>query len=253
MISIHRIYSILTLFVLWFLLSTVLSPNIVPGPVAVLTAVAEDLRTGEPWMHISITVLRVTLGLALAMVLGLAVGLVMGLSRKGELFFDSWVMIGLTVPAIVYGMICLLWFGLNNLAAVIAIGITAFPAVGINLWQGVKDIDFRLVSVGKACRLSRSAIIWKIILPQLVPYLLGSSRYALGICWKICTTIELIGLSSGVGFMLNYWFGLFSMTQVFAWTLMFLVVMLVIEFALFRPIEKRLTIWRPAAATSMRF
>jgi NitT/TauT family transport system permease protein len=253
MISIHKIYSVITLLALWFVLSAVVSPNIVPGPVPVLAAVAENLQTREPWMHISITVLRVALGLVLAMILGLAAGLVMGLSKKGELFFDSWLMIGLTVPAIVYGMICLLWFGLNNFAAVIAIGITAFPAVGINIWQGVKDIDLRLVSLGKACRLSRSAIIWKIIVPQLVPYLLGSSRYALGICWKICTTIELIGLSSGVGFMLHYWFGLFSMTQVFAWTLMFLVVMLAIEFALFRPIEKRLTAWRPAAATSLRF
>jgi len=253
MISILKVYSFATLLLLWFLLSAVLSPSVVPGPVAVGKAVVEDLQTGEPWTHISITVLRVTLGLALAMLLGLATGLVMGLSRRGELFFDSWVMIGLTVPAIVYGMICLLWFGLNNFAAVIAIGITAFPAVGINLWQGVKDMDHRLVVVGKVCRLPRHAIIWKIIVPQLVPYLLGSSRYALGICWKICTTIELIGLSSGVGFMLNYWFSLFSMTQVFAWTFMFLVVMLAIEFILFRPIEKRLTLWRPAAAASLRF
>ena len=253
MISIHKFYSFATLLVLWFLLSAVLSPSVVPGPVAVAGAVVENLRTGEPWRHISITVLRVTLGLVLAMLLGLAVGLVMGLSRWGEQFFDSWVMIGLTVPAIVYGMICLLWFGLNNFAAVIAIGVTAFPAVGINLWQGVKDMDLRLVGMGKAFRLPRRSIIWKIIVPQLVPYLLGSSRYALGICWKICTTIELIGLSSGVGFMLNYWFSLFSMTQVFAWTLMFVIVMLAIEFILFRPIEKRLTLWRPAAAASLRF
>jgi hypothetical protein len=40
-------------------------------------------------------------------------------------------------------------------------------------------------------------------------------RYALGICWKICRTVELMGMSSGVGYILNYWFGLFSMTQVF--------------------------------------
>jgi NitT/TauT family transport system permease protein len=253
MISIHKIYSFATLLVLWVLLSAVLSPSIVPGPVAVGKAIVADLQTGEPWTHISITVLRVTLGLVLAMLLGLAVGLVMGLSRWGEQFFDSWVVIGLTVPAIVYGMICLLWFGLNNFAAVIAIGVTAFPAVGINLWQGVKDMDLRLVVMGKVFRLPRRSIIWKIIVPQLVPYLLGSSRYALGICWKICTTIELIGLSSGVGFMLNYWFSLFSMTQVFAWTLMFVIVMLAIEFILFRPIEKRLTLWRPAAAASLRF
>ena len=253
MTSIHKVSSFAVLLLLWFLLSAFFPPTVVPTPVEVGKTVLADLGTGEPFFHIAKTLLRVGLGLILAMLLGLGIGLVMGLSRKGEMFFDSWVMIGLTVPAIVYGMICLMWFGLNDFAAIIAIGITAFPAVAINIWQGVKAIDFRLVVLGKVCRMPRGSILRKLILPQLLPYLLSSSRYALGICWKICTTIELIGLSSGVGFMLNYWFGLFSMTQVFAWMLMFVAVMLAIEFVLFRPLEKRLTVWRPAAEASLRF
>ncbi len=169
----------------------------------------------------------------------------MGLSRKGELFLDSWVTVGLTVPAVVYGMICLLWFGLNDVAAVIAIGVRAFPSVGINIWQGVKSIDKKLVEMGKVFRLGRISLIRKIVLPQLLPFIFASLRFALGICWKIYTTIELIGLSSGVGFMLHYWFGLFSMTQVFAWTLTFLTVMLLIEHAVLKPLENRVLAWRP--------
>ena len=53
------------------------------------------------------------------------------------------------------------------------------------------------------------------------------------------------GLSSGVVFMLHYWFGLFSMTQVFAWTLTFLIVMLLIEHAVLKPLENRVLVWRP--------
>jgi NitT/TauT family transport system permease protein len=98
--------------------------------------------------------------------------------------------------------------------------------------------------MGAAFRMSQAEIVRKIIFPQLLPHLLASMRYALGICWKICTTVELIGLSSGVGYMLNYWFGLFSMTQVFAWTLSFLLVMFAIEYLLFKPLESRLTRWR---------
>jgi NitT/TauT family transport system permease protein len=98
--------------------------------------------------------------------------------------------------------------------------------------------------MGQAFHLPKSAIIRKIIFPQLLPHILASMRYALGICWKICTTVELIGMSSGVGYQLNYWFGLFSMAQVFAWTFLFLLVMFAIEYLLFKPIEKRLTRWR---------
>jgi NitT/TauT family transport system permease protein len=175
------------------------------------------------------------------------VGVVMGLSRKGEVFLDSWVLVGLTLPAVVNSIVCLLWLGLNDRAAIVAIGSSAFPVVSISIWQGIKSMDMQLVGMGQAFHLSKIAIIRKIIFPQLLPHILASMRYALGICWKICTTVELIGMSSGVGYQLNYWFGLFSTTQVFAWTLLFLLVMFAIEYLLFKPLEKRLTRWRSEA------
>jgi NitT/TauT family transport system permease protein len=226
------------------ILAWVFPPTIVPGPIPVFKAMGQNIMSGQAFYHLYKTLLRVGLGLVLTMVLGVAVGTIMGLSHKGELFLDSWVMVGLTVPAIVYSIVCLLWFGLNEAAAIIAIGTAAFPAVSISIWQGIKAMDMQLVSMGQAFHLSKTAIIRKIIFPQLLPHILASMRYALGICWKICTTVELIGMSSGVGFQLNYWFGLFSMAQVFAWTLLFLLVMFAIEYVIFKPVEQRLTRWR---------
>jgi len=240
-----KIYSIAVLIVAWIVLSLVFSEHVVPGPIPVFQAIAENLWSGEGFYHLYKTVSRVLLGLFLAMFLGSGLGLAMGLSVKGEKFFESWVMVGLTIPAVVYAIISLLWFGLNESAAIIAIGVTAFPAVAINMWQGVKDIDMQLIAMAKAFRLPMTHLIRKIVLPQTVPYVLAATRYALGISWKIATTVELIGMSSGVGYMLHYWFGLFSMTQVLAWTLTFIIVLLVIEYALINPFEKRVTAWRP--------
>jgi NitT/TauT family transport system permease protein len=219
-------------------------PTIVPGPVAVFKAMADNISSGQAFYHLYKTLIRVGFGLLLTMALGIGVGTLMGLSRKGEVFLDSWVMVGLTVPAIVNSIICLMVFGLNDRAAIVAVGTAAFPTVAISIWQGIKGIDTQLVGMGQAFHLNKIAIVRKIIFPQLLPHILASMRYALGICWKICTTVELIGMSSGVGYQLNYWFGLFSMTQVFAWTLLFLLVMFAIEYLLFKPVEKRLTRWR---------
>lgn len=243
----HRVLSIASLLAAWLVLAYVFPPTIVPGPIAVSKAMGENLVSGQAFYHLYKTLLRVGFGLVLTMVLGIAVGTVMGLSHKGELLLDSWVMVGLTVPAIVYSIICLLWFGLNDVAAIVAIGTAAFPAVSISIWQGIKGIDTQLVGMGQAFRINKSAIVRKIIFPQLLPHILASMRYALGICWKICTTVELIGMSSGVGYQLNYWFGLFSMAQVFAWTLLFLLVMFAIEYLIFKPVERRLTRWRSGA------
>ena len=203
-----------------------------------------NLKSGQAFFQLSMTLIRVGLGLVLTMALGIAFGGIMGMSKRGETFLDAWVMVGLTIPAIVYSIICLLWLGLNDFAAIVAIGIAAFPTVAIAIWQGIKGIDVQLVGMGTAFHISRADIFRKIVFPQLLPQLLASMRSALGICWKICTTVELVGMSSGVGYMLNYWFGLFSMAQVFAWTLLFLMVMFAIEYLLFKPIENRLTRWR---------
>jgi NitT/TauT family transport system permease protein len=240
----YRILSIASLLVFWLILSAIFPPSIVPSPHAVGAAMWSNVVSGQAFFHLYKTLFRVGSGLILTMLLGIAFGAVMGLSRRGEVFLDAWVMVGLTIPAIVYSIICLLWFGLNDFAAIIAIGISAFPTVAIAIWQGIKGIDTQLVGMGSAFHISRSAIFRKIVFPQLVPQILASMRSALGICWKICTTVELIGMSSGVGYMLNYWFGLFSMAQVFAWTLSFLMVMFAIEYLLFKPIENRLTRWR---------
>ncbi len=240
----YRLLSILALLAFWLVLAAIFPPTIVPGPRAVGTAMWSNLKSGQAFFQLSMTLLRVGLGLVLTMAFGIAFGGIMGMSKRGEIFLDAWVMVGLTIPAIVYSIICLLWFGLNDFAAIFAIGIAAFPTVAIAIWQGIKGIDLQLVGMGTAFHISRADIFRKIVFPQLLPQLLASMRSALGICWKICTTVELVGMSSGVGYMLNYWFGLFSMAQVFAWTLLFLLVMFAIEYLLFKPIENRLTRWR---------
>lgn len=242
-----RVVSLLSLVALWYVASLFFDDSVLPGPGTVGAALWENLQVGETYHHIFITVFRVIGGMLIAVSAGLIVGLVMGLSKLGEQFLDSWVLVAFTVPSVVYGILSILWFGLNNAAAIVAIGVTATPAVAINIWQGVKAIDISIVHMGKAFHFSRSSILRKIIVPQVIPYILAALRYALGVAWKIATVVELIGLSSGVGFQLNYWFGLFNMTQVLAWTIAFTIVLLLIEYVILKPIEYWVTRWRPSS------
>jgi NitT/TauT family transport system permease protein len=242
----RRVLSLAVLVAVWYVASLFFNDSVLPGPPEVFDALWRNLQHGDTYMHLSKTVLRVVGGMGIAVVGGLLVGLIMGMSKLGEQFLDSWVLVAFTVPSVVYGILAILWFGLNDFAAIVAIGVTALPAVAINIWQGVKAIDLSLVHMGRAFRFSRSSIVKKIIIPQIIPYILAALRYALGTAWKIATVVELIGLSSGVGYQLNYWFGLFNMTQVLAWTIAFTIVLLLIEFIILKPIEIWLTRWRPS-------
>lgn len=242
-----RVVSLVVLIALWWVASLFFNDSVLPGPGTVGQALWDNLQVSDTYHHLSVTVLRVVGGMLIAVAAGLVIGLVMGLSRLGEQFLDSWVLVAFTVPSVVYGILAILWFGLNDVAAVVAIGVTATPAVAINIWQGVKAIDISIVHMGKAFHFSRRSILRKIIVPQVIPYILAALRYALGTAWKIATVVELIGLSSGVGFQLNYWFGLFNMTQVLAWTIAFTIVLLLIEFVILKPIEYWVTRWRPSS------
>lgn len=237
------------MLMVWAGAASLLPDTILPGPSPVLQTIWRNLHQPETFYHIAVTVRRVLVGMGLALVAGTVVGVVMGISRVGEWVLDTWVLVGLTIPAVVYGIVCILWFGLQDLAAFVAIGVSAFPAIAINMWQGVKAIDLSLVHMGKAFRLSRRALVLKVVIPQTVPYLLAAVRYALGISWKIATVVELIGLSSGVGYMLHYWYGLFSMRQVLAWTLTFTGVLVLFEFVVLKPMDWWVTRWRPRVST----
>jgi NitT/TauT family transport system permease protein len=243
-----KLLSLATAVIVWWGLSLTLPPEIFPGPIETARVLWGDIAGGGVWTDVAMTMLRVVGGLVLALLLGVPVGVVMGLSRRTEAVLDLWVMIGLTIPSLCYTIMAFMWFGLNDAAAIIAIAVTAAPSITINIWEGVKNIDTRLVAMARVFEASRPTILRRVLLPQIFPYVMASARFGLGIIWKITVLVELIGRPNGVGFKLFYWYQLADMRQVLAWTLLFTIIMLLIELLILKPIERRLFAWRPQVA-----
>jgi NitT/TauT family transport system permease protein len=234
----------------WSIVSAFLPRGLFPGPLETSAVLWHNVLEGEVGFHLAITLLRVTGGFALAMLIGVPVGVMMGLYRRAEGILDVWVMVALTIPSLCYTIICFIWFGLNEVATIVAIGVTTAPSIVINLWEGVKDIDGKLIDMARTFEASRARIFARVIMPQVLPYVMAASRFGLGIVWKITVLVELIGRPSGVGFRLFYWYQLANMGQVLAWTLLFTLVMLFIELVVFKGLERRLFGWRPQVQLS---
>lgn len=243
-----KLASFVAAFIVWGLLSLTLPPNIFPGPIETAQTLWQLTVNQEIWIDLWMTLLRVGGGLLLAMLLGVPIGVIMGLNRYAEGILSVWVMIGMTVPSLCYVILAFMWLGLNEWAAIIAIAVTAAPSITINIWEGVKNVDTKLVAMARVFESSRSAIVRQVLLPQIFPYVMASARFGLGIIWKITVLVELIGRPNGVGFKLFYWYQLADMRQVLAWTLLFTIIVLLIEFAIMKPIERRIFGWRPEVA-----
>jgi len=227
---------------MWWVLSLVYP--IVPAPGEVAAISSRNIAEGLVWPHFYATFTRIMAALFFSLLIGLAVGIPMGLYRKVEMYLDFWVLAGIMIPATSYGVVILIIFGLNNYAAITAITLTACPVMIISVWKGIKSIDNGLNDMARAFRMPAGERLFKVILPQLYPTLMGTLRYGLGVIWKITVVIELLALTSGVGYMLMYWFSFFRMGQVLSWTLMFTLVILVFEWAFLSALERKLMGWK---------
>lgn len=244
-----RLVSIVAAIGLWWLLSLALTATVLPDPVQTTATLWGNITGEGVTRDLGITLFRVFGGLALAMLIGTAVGVTMGLFRKVEKVLDTWVVIAMAVPSLCYTLVCFIMIGLNETATIVAIGITAAPTIAINVWEGVKNIDTRLMAMARVFETTPLRTFTRVVLPQILPYLVASTRFGLGIIWKITVFTELIGRPNGVGFKLFYWYQLADMKQVLAWTLLFTLVMLILEFVVLKPVENRLFAWRPKVAS----
>ena len=100
------------------------------------------------------------------------------------------------------------------------------------------------IEVAKFYKISGKKFFFKVILPQLFPYLLSSARSGLSLIWKIVLVVELLGRSNGVGFKLFGFFQFFDISGILAYTLVFVLLIIFVEFILVRPFERKISIWR---------
>lgn len=237
--------SVLTIIVVWHVASLFNPPSYLPGPVTVFEYMAEIMVTGVFWTSMVTTFRRVLVGFFAAILIAVPMGIFMGSFRFAEDFFEVEVIVGVTIPGLMWAMISIMLLGIRELAAYFAVAIIVLPILAINLWEGMKDIDNDLNEMAIVFETSRRDRVTEVIVPQLLPYIFASARFGLGLCWKVVVVIEMLGFSSGVGYKVTQSFQLFDMPGVLAWTLSFTIVMLVLEYGVLNHLEERWMGWRP--------
>ena len=217
---------------------------LLPGPLQVLDTLARHAREGALFGHLAATLGRVAVSFALAMLAGCAVGIAMGLWRRVDRLGDALLIVLLNVPALVTIILCYVWLGLNETAAILAVAVNKTPMVAVTMREGARALDPAYAQLARVYRFGAGKTLRHVVLPQLAPYLLASARNGLALIWKIVLVVELLGRSDGVGFQLQLYFQLFQVDSLLAYTLAFVLCVLAIEAALLQPLERRIGRWQ---------
>lgn len=241
---VYPLASITCLLTAWYATAIFLDTRLLPDPITVIRVLGKEVQSGRLPYHLSATLARLTVSFIIAMLLGIAIGIALGRREKLDRFFDQWLIIFLNIPALVTIILCYVWFGLVESAAIAAVVINKLPNVVVTIREGTRALDRGLFEMAQSYRFSWIKTVGHVILPQLYPFIAASGRSGLALIWKIVLVVELLGRSDGMGYQLHLFFQMFDVAGILAYTIAFILVIQTIEFVILKPFDRFSTRWR---------
>ena len=230
--------------VAWTLLSRRYGAYVLPAPWSIVTGFVEIVRTGEIWKHTAASLYRIVVGFGLAVLVSLAMGLgaFVSVSIRGVVH-DVLAILNST-SVFVWIVISLIWFGLSNWAPIFTTFMITLPVVASNLVEGVASVDRRLLEMGEVYRLGGREKFVAIVMPSTLPYLVAGMKVGFGLALKVSVVAEIFGVTSGIGYIMNYSREILATRMVFVWALVMILVMVATDRLVFDAINRRLARWR---------
>ncbi|HUG32188.1 MAG TPA: ABC transporter permease subunit [Acidimicrobiia bacterium] len=226
-----------------FISRFILDEFILPGPGKVGAAMWDIVVQGEFVDDFAASISKTFMGFGLGAVIGAPVGYAMGKSRYWKAFFQDGVVGAGSIPGITYAVFALVIFGTGFLGPVLAVAMISMPFIALSVAEGVEGVDADLIRMARAYERGPSDINRHVVLPSIMPFVFAGVRLSFAIAWKVEALTEVFGSSNGVGFQIRFAFQGFSITNVMAWTLLFILFMLLIERGL-ASIEAHVFRWR---------
>jgi len=165
-------------------------------------AFEEDKRSGDIllWKDTFSSLTRLFYGVSLALLSALIFGLYMGLYRGVDVLFSSFVVFLSMVPPLAILPILFISLGVGEVAKVALIFMGTFPVLTRDIFLAVKQIPPQQIVKALTLGASSAAITYRIVLPQIFPSAINSTRLVLGSAWLFLIASEAIASTDGLGY-----------------------------------------------------
>lgn len=178
------------------------SRNILPPPSAIVVIAWELLRNGELLRHAAASLTRVAIGFALACVIGIPLGLSMGAWPGWRRQISVVIEMLRPIPPFAWIPFGLLWFGVGDTQSVFVIFVASIFPIVLNTVFGVDSIDPILRRSALSLGANQWRLFGRVVLPAALPQIVVGIRVALGFAWMVLVASELIGSTSGLGYLI---------------------------------------------------
>ncbi|MGC3962227.1 MAG: ABC transporter permease [Rhodocyclaceae bacterium] len=179
-----------------------IDPVLLPTPSRVLGALYEMVVSGFLTPHLAISFQRVLLGFASGTAVAVVIGAITGYSRFWRSIIDPTIHALRTIPGLAWIPMFILWLGIDESSKVVLIAKAAFFPTYLNFMSGIARADRKLIEVGEVYRQRGVRLVTHVMLPHSLPFLFVGLRQSMGVAWLVVVAAELMGASSGIGYVL---------------------------------------------------
>ncbi len=243
----RRWVSPILLLVLWEIgARTGLIPSrVLAAPSAVAATFWGMLVSGELPTNLAVSFVRVAIGLLAGVAVGSGLALTAGLSRLGEDAVDPLVQMLRTLPVLALSPLFIVWFGIDETPKLTLIAFAVVFPVYLNLFNGIRAVDPRLIEAARSFGLSGWSLIREVVLPGALPSFLLGLRFALAVAILVLVVAEQINAQAGLGYLINNARD-FMRTDIIVVCLIIYALLGLGADSLVRAVERRALAWRPS-------
>jgi sulfonate transport system permease protein len=218
------------------------NPILFTYPTAIAQAAVKMIASGELWKYLSQSLVVLFAGLGLAAVFGIALGLVMARVRVIDIALDTYITALYSIPSVALVPVLVLWFGFEATAKIAVVFLFTFFPIVINTYQGVKNVDERLIEVGRAFRCSERDLWFHIVLPAALPFIVAGLRLAIGRGLIGMVLADLYTAITGIGYLIARYASTYRTDAMFV-PIVTLGILGITLTGLLRFIERRIAPW----------
>lgn len=232
------VISLLAFALLWEMASLVFPPYAVPGWSRIVSRLI-SLRVD----FVAVTLLRVFVALGLSFLLGIVSAVVFYRWQSLERYAMPLVKLLMAVPVVCWILFAVLWFRGTEARIAFVLVVVCAPIFLIDALDGMRGVGREWRDMLLSFRPTPLQFFTKLILPATLPAILTSWKINLSLTIRVVTMAELVGATSGIGYGLVVAQELFSVADVFAWTVVLVLILLALQAGV-SGIERRVLRWR---------
>lgn len=241
--SLITILSILIMVLVWYLLALSLGKEyILPTPAATVKELLVIVSSKNFWPDVLATVSRGILGFLISLLMGMLLGLLAGFSKAVFWLLQPWVTVIRSTPVMSVIILAIIWFHSDVVPMMVTL-LMLFPIIYGNVVAGIRNVDTDLLEMARMYKVKSWRIVVELYLPSILPYLLAGASTAMGIAWKVIIAAEILSQPAlAIGSRLMLAKINFATAQVFAWTVIAIIISFIFEYLL-KVLEKNLKAW----------